>query len=328
LLLKKSEFDEYIRSEEYAEDNAAATILAMVSLKVPPSTGGGSGNGVASGTAATGSNVVPETMTAKEFRRGVKWDIAHYPNFKDDEHFSAWHWKFVATARMHHTHLVLDPKYVPQDDVAKAAFEETQISMYVVMAGHLKTDKRKSLVSQYEKDHDAQSIYHDLKKHALGSTSAWMSGDTLLKNWRGTASAFVLHWNKQVEPYETLEVEDFPPKQKLRMIQNAIGDMTELAHVRQLADLGVANGNTPLTYDSYLALLLESCAPSDTQQLFLATIWMNHMILLMMQDIMPIQLTRLFWKSWLMRRIQIDPMESLEIIVKALVGFPTLSGLR
>jgi hypothetical protein len=71
---------------------------------------------------------------------------------------------------------------------------------------------------------------------------------------------FVLHWKEQVKRYETLEVEDFPPKQKLPMNQSAIGDVTELAHVKQLADLGVANGNTPLTYDTFLALLLETCA--------------------------------------------------------------------
>jgi hypothetical protein len=79
----------------------------------------------------------------------------------------------------------------------------------------------------------------------LRSTSAWLSGDALLKfitsarypgNWRGTASAVVLHWKEQVKGYETLEVEDYPPKQKLCIIQNALGDMTELAHVKQLAD--------------------------------------------------------------------------------------------
>jgi hypothetical protein len=48
------------------------------------------------------------------------------------------------------------------------------------------------------------------------------------------------------------------------MIQNAIGDMTDLAHVKQLDDLGVANGNTPLSYDSYSTLLLEACATFDT----------------------------------------------------------------
>jgi hypothetical protein len=113
-------------------------------LKAPPRTGGVSGNAGASGTAATGGNIVPGTMTAQEFSRGVKRDIAHYTNFKDDEHFSAWHWKFVATARLHHTHLVLDPKYVPQDDVAKAAFKEMQIFMYAILAEHSKTDKGKS----------------------------------------------------------------------------------------------------------------------------------------------------------------------------------------
>jgi hypothetical protein len=39
-----------------------------------------------------------------------------------------------------------------------AAFEEMQIFMYAVMAEHLKTDKGKSLVSQFEKDHDAQRM--------------------------------------------------------------------------------------------------------------------------------------------------------------------------
>jgi hypothetical protein len=48
LLLKKSAFDEYIRSEEYAEDNAAASILSIASLKAPPGTGGGSCNAGAS----------------------------------------------------------------------------------------------------------------------------------------------------------------------------------------------------------------------------------------------------------------------------------------
>jgi hypothetical protein len=67
----------------------------------------------ASGTVATGGNVVPETMTAQEFRRGIKRDIAHYTNCKDDEHFSTWNWKLAVT-----TQLVLNLKYV-----AKTAFE-------------------------------------------------------------------------------------------------------------------------------------------------------------------------------------------------------------
>jgi hypothetical protein len=47
------------------------------------------------------------------------------------------------------------------------------------------------------------------------------------------------------------------------MIQNAVGEVTELAHVKQLADLGVANGNKALTYDTYVDLLLKACSTFD-----------------------------------------------------------------
>jgi hypothetical protein len=77
----------------------------------------------------------------------VKQDITLYTDFKDDDHFSTLHRKFVATAHKHHTHLVLDPTYVPKDDAAKAFFEETQVFMYVeilqVLASKQAPDKNK-----------------------------------------------------------------------------------------------------------------------------------------------------------------------------------------
>jgi hypothetical protein len=71
----------------------------------------------------------------------------------------------------------------------------------------------KSLVSQYEGTRNVLSIYRELVKHALASTSAWLSGDDLLRyitmacypdNWRGTTFSFVLHWQEQVWRYERL----------------------------------------------------------------------------------------------------------------------------
>jgi hypothetical protein len=98
-------------------------------------------------------------------------------------------------------------------DFVKAVFHEMQTFMYAVLADHLKTDRGKSLVSQYEGTRDAQSIYWDLVKHVLASISAWLSGDDLLRsittahypdNWLGTAFAIVLHWQEQVQRYERL----------------------------------------------------------------------------------------------------------------------------
>jgi hypothetical protein len=49
------------------------------------------------------------------------------------------------------------------------------------------------------------------------------------RDWRSTSFSFVFHWNEQVIEYKRLDLEDFPPKQKLRLIQNAVGEMAELA---------------------------------------------------------------------------------------------------
>lgn len=179
-------------------------------------------------------------MTVQEFCRGVKRDKTHYEDLKDDKYFNSWNRGFVATAHMHHTHLVLDENYIPKNDVEIAVFKEIQTFMYAVLEDHLKTDKGKSLVSQYELKRDAQSIYRDLKKHALGSTAAQLSGDTLLQyitttrypgTWRGTSFNFVLHWKEQVMKYAKLELEEFPPKQKLCMLQNAVSEVSELSYV-------------------------------------------------------------------------------------------------
>ena len=63
--------------------------------------------------------------------------------------------------------------------------------------------------------------------------------------------------------YEKLELEPFGDKQKLRMLQNAVGDANELSYVKQLGDQDIARGLPPLTYTSYLELLLSACSTYD-----------------------------------------------------------------
>ena len=201
LAITKTEFEEYCGSAEYHED--VATGLAPKTKVFPPPMNTNDG------------------LTALEFRRGVKRDKTHYTALKDDKHFNSWNRGFVATAHMHHTHLVLDARYRPVTEDEKAVFHEVQTFMYAVLEENLKTDKGKSLVSQFELTRDAQRIYYELKKHAQSTTAAQITGDTLLQyittarypgNWRGTSYSFVLHWKEQVMQYERLELEDFPAK--------------------------------------------------------------------------------------------------------------------
>jgi hypothetical protein len=116
---------------------------------------------------------------------------------------------------------------------------------------------------------DAHSIYHELKNHALNSTAAQRSSDTLLQyittarfpgSCRGTAYAFVLHWKEQIMKYKKLKLEEFPLKQKLCLLQNAIGNVTELSYFKQIGDQDIARGNPLLAYDGYMELLLSACS--------------------------------------------------------------------
>jgi hypothetical protein len=102
------------------------------------------------------------------------------------------------------------------------------------------------------------SIYCELKKHGTSSTAAWLAGDTLMKyiinakyqgEWRGPSFGFVLNWKEQLAEYEELDLEITPPKQKLRMLQNAAGDVEALAPVKLTNDHDVARGHPPLTYE-------------------------------------------------------------------------------
>jgi hypothetical protein len=51
-------------------------------------------------------------------------------------------------------------------------------------------------------------------------------------NLLGANFGFVLHWREQVAQNEKAELESFPPKQKLRMLQNTVGDANEFDYVK------------------------------------------------------------------------------------------------
>jgi hypothetical protein len=63
--------------------------------------------------------------------------------------------------------------------------------------------------------------------------------------------------------YKKLELEEFPTKQKLRMLQNAVGEVSELAYVKQIGDQVIGRGNPPLVYETYMELLLSACSTFD-----------------------------------------------------------------
>jgi hypothetical protein len=79
---------------------------------------------------------------------------------------------------MHHMHCVLDETYGPLLDFTSADSRKCSTSF---IKEHLKTNKGKSLVSQFQSTHDVQSIYRELKKCASSSSVFQLSIDILLQ---------------------------------------------------------------------------------------------------------------------------------------------------
>jgi hypothetical protein len=128
-----TQFKEYVGSPDYHDDLVMSGAPLKLNLLIP--------RGITSAT---------DDLTALEFRKGVRRDKSHYTDIKDDKYFTTWNRGFVATAHMHHTHQVLDEVYVPRSETEVYVFKEQQTFMYAVLEEHLKTDKGKSLVSQFE----------------------------------------------------------------------------------------------------------------------------------------------------------------------------------
>jgi hypothetical protein len=78
---------------------------------------------------------------------------------------------------------------------------------------------------------------------------------------------FVLHWQEQLAKYEELDLEVTPQRQKLQMLQNAMGDVEALAQVKLMNDHDIARGHPPLTYERYVQVLLSACSTYDSQSL-------------------------------------------------------------
>jgi hypothetical protein len=110
LLFQKASFRMYCCSSEFMEDlKAGDTTQSTATTK----------------TGGQGTTVIPSgSLSVQEFRCSVKRDKAHYEDLKDDKYFNSWNRGFVATARMHHTDLVLDENYYPKTAEEKFVFEE------------------------------------------------------------------------------------------------------------------------------------------------------------------------------------------------------------
>jgi len=195
---------------------------------------------------------------------------------KDLKQWDSWHCSTVAQAHIQDVYNVLDPAYklLPPE---KNLFKAKQRYMYAVFERVLQTDKGKALVRSNETTSNAQKIFTELCQDALQSTCALIDSSRLLSYitsirigdglWNETSHSFALHWQEQVQLYESLMdmTSHFSPEQKMHMLQNAIHLYEELRQVKNQADQLQAFHGKGIGYNSYCNLLLSAASNLDAK---------------------------------------------------------------
>ena len=137
-----------------------------------------------------------------DFQKGIKRDISHYHEFKEDKKWTAWNRQLHSIARTHGVENVLDPVYVPISPSDIALFTEHQKFMYSVFEQKLKTAKSMKYVRRHRDTFDSQALYIELlhtyeegvtQDINIDSIEREIHNFRLTEAWSGTLESFRLN---------------------------------------------------------------------------------------------------------------------------------------
>ena len=172
------------------------------------------GNQVSPNNNSNNRTVTPlndDDILFQSFLKTGKRDKKDYDVLKDERYYDNWQRSFIAQARAHDIEQVLDPSYTPDNDREAKLFKRKQQFAYTVLDATLKTDMGKTIVRKHQYTGDAQRVWYEFTNYMKQSTRAKYSASKLLswltstkydKNWKGSASSFILYWVNQALQYD------------------------------------------------------------------------------------------------------------------------------
>ena len=260
------DYDEF---RDYRVNHHWATLNRRVPTTNPPTSGTGSGG-------SSGSSYTPKTPS-EAFRYGIKKDTTQYPMLKQDNGFDDWYRLTLSLAHTHDIYDVFNENYVPVTTEEIELFKLKQQFVYSILVRCLMTDKGKSLVRDYEKDHDAQKVIKELVEHHRKSTKSDLESTDRLEyimtatisgpssTWKGNARGFIHHWLEQVRKYEdaTAQKDHFNEGQKQLLLQKAVKPIDKLDSVTAMNRAMKAAGQSTGDYEAYLKLLFSTADEYD-----------------------------------------------------------------
>jgi len=216
-----------------------------------------------------------EVDVVREFRKGIKRDISHYSELKDDSKWNAWKRDIKSIARSHRIENVLDPDYVPLNPIDKALFEEQKTFMFSVLQHKCKTSKSSGCVRSHEESCDAQKCFSSLiTAYEKGISQDLNSQHYKLKweqhvldsKWRGTIESFLNVFQHKLLDYEASRSSPVSEEEKRNVLTNALQTHTEMQsamHTKRIVSVTSTGKVDSLNFDQEWDLLMSHAKVID-----------------------------------------------------------------
>ena len=211
----------------------------------------------------------------RDFQKGIKRDISHYHEFKEDKKWTAWNRQLHSIARTHGVENVLDPVYVPISPSDIALFTEHQKFMYSVFEQKLKTAKSMKYVRRHRDTFDSQALYIELlhtyeegvtQDINIDSIEREIHNFRLTEAWSGTLESFFTRFEHKILDLEEISKTEVNDKEKRKWLDNAIRGHTDLqGAITTSRVVQQTLSGKELTYDQYWDIILSHAKVLDEQ---------------------------------------------------------------
>jgi hypothetical protein len=134
--------------------------------------------------ASTGSTQSPQSISTKTsaaqcFLKGARRNVADCTKFKEAKQWQRWERHLQCAATAQGVEQVFDPKYVPTTTEDVEFLNEKQKFGYQVLGQTVQTQEGMTIVREYSKTKDAQSVYAKLIERYEHSKVATLAQDAL-----------------------------------------------------------------------------------------------------------------------------------------------------
>jgi len=212
----------------------------------------------------------------KEWKKGIKRDIDHYPVLKEERNWLDWRRHVTTTATTHGIANLLKSDYKPPDD-QKDLFTEHNNFLFTVLLKKVQTANGKILVTKFINELNGQKAYASLVQRAEDSPVAYFDA-TALRNkictlklddtWRGSATTFLNKWETLNEQLDSMSHDPgliTSAVMRKQTLVAAVSQHPQLAAITQAELMDKARGKDVMEYSNYLEVLRITASLHDAE---------------------------------------------------------------